>query len=301
MTTSKEQIQKAAHNIRIKVLKHTIHNNGGYMSQACSSAEILATLYLELMKLSPVERPLAPKPFPGVPSKSNKAYFTGADFNGGHSFGFDRFYLSPAHYALVLYTVLIESGRMSADGLDHFNQDGSSVEMIGAEHSPGMEVTTGSLGQGISQAAGSALVRKRKLDPGIQWIFMSDGEFQIGQTWEALQVMKHYCLDNIKIFVDVNGQQCDGKMEDVMNIEPLDERLRSFGAKVLKVNGHDVEALIQAGRSEHQGVPLVVLCYTDACKGLERFRKNSPKLHYLRFKNRDERLDYEKILSELEG
>ena len=83
---------------------------------------------------------------------------TGADFNGGVSPDRDRFILSPTHYSLVLYAALVETGRMAPDGLLEFNQDGSSVEMIGAEHSPGMEVMTGSLGQGLGQAAGMALL-----------------------------------------------------------------------------------------------------------------------------------------------
>lgn len=290
------RIQQAADGVRRRVLAHSIANNGGYMSQACSSAETLAFLYLEGMNLRPMERPLMPEPFPGVPSASNDRYFTGALFNGGHDPDHDRFYLSPAHYALPLYVALIEAGRMAEEGLTLFNQDGSSVEMIGAEHSPGMEVTTGSLGQGISQAAGSAMARKLKGERGIQWVYMSDGEFQIGQTWEAMQAISHHGLDNIRIVIDANAQQCDGCIEDVMNIEPLHGRLEAFGAVTQVVDGHDIDALRAAVNTPHAGRPLAVICRTDPCRGLERLRQNAPKLHYLRFKSAAEKAEYAAIL-----
>jgi transketolase len=157
--------------------------------------------------------PLIPVAFAGVPSASNPAAFTGANYNGPKATDLDRFIFSPAHYALVLYSVLIETGRMSEDGLAQFNQDGSTVEMIGAEHSPGCEVTSGSLAQALSQAAGIALARKLRGEKGRVWVMMSDGEFQEGQTWEAFEVLSFYKLDNVGIYVDVNGQQCDGRME----------------------------------------------------------------------------------------
>ena len=212
-TTWQDEVKRVAAGIRKRVLEHTIKNNGGYLSQACSSAEILATLYVKIMDLGTIKTPLVPQPFPGVPGPDNPDYFTGASFNGPGP-DHDRFFLSPAQYALVLYATLIETGRMAEEGLLQFNKDGSSVEMIGAEHSPGMETMTGSLGQGISQAAGIAMARKRKKEKGRVFIFMSDGEFQIGQTWEALQSLSFHRLDNVIIFVDVNGFQCDGKMCD---------------------------------------------------------------------------------------
>ncbi|HEX9021244.1 MAG TPA: transketolase, partial [Nitrospirota bacterium] len=136
-----DEVKRVAAGIRRRVLEHTIKNNGGYLSQACSSAEILATLYVKVMNLGRIDTPLAPKPFPGAPGTDNPHYFTGASFNGPGP-DRDRFFLSPAQYALVLYATLIETGRMAAEGLLQFNKDGSSVEMIGAEHSPGMETMT---------------------------------------------------------------------------------------------------------------------------------------------------------------
>lgn len=293
-------VKRVAAGIRKRVLEHTIMHNGGYLSQACSSAEIMAALYVKIMHLDRIDVPLVPKPFPGVPGPDNPGYFTGAAFNGPGP-GFDRFFLSPAQYALVLYATLIETGRMAEEGLLQFNKDGSSVEMIGAEHSPGMETMTGSLGQGISQAAGIAMARKRKDEQGRIFVFMSDGEFQIGQTWEALQSMSFHMLDNVIIYVDVNGFQCDGKMCTVMDIEPLDKRLEAFGCRVFRVNGHDIRKLVEAGDVTPDGRPVVVLCDTDAARGIEVLKARAPKMHYVRFTSDEEKSRYLAAYKELCG
>ena len=157
-----EEIESIAKGIRRRVLQHSIKNNGGYMSQACSSAELLATLYRGILNFAPLAQPIAPPSFIGVPEIGLHKYITGAQFHGEAGPNFDRLISSPAHYALVIYAALIETGRLREDGLDHFNKDGSTVEMIGAEHSPGFETTTGSLAQALPQAGGIALARKLK-------------------------------------------------------------------------------------------------------------------------------------------
>ena len=286
-----DEVRRVAAGIRRRVLDHTIKHNGGYLSQACSSAEILATLYVKVMNLRKVDVPLVPQPFPGVPGPNNPNYFTGAAYNGPGN-DQDRFFLSPAQYALALYATLIETGRMAEEGLDQFNKDGSVVEMIGAEHSPGMETMTGSLGQGISQAAGIAMARKRRGEKGRVFIFMSDGEFQIGQTWEALQAISYHMLDNVIIYVDVNGFQCDGKMCNVMDIEPLDRRLESFGARVFRINGHDIKRLAEVASLATDGRPVVVLADTDACRGIDVLKARAPKMHYVRFTSEEEKGRY---------
>ncbi|MEW5720450.1 MAG: 1-deoxy-D-xylulose-5-phosphate synthase N-terminal domain-containing protein [Chloroflexota bacterium] len=299
--TGQDEAQRVAFGIRLRVLEHTINSRGGYLSQACSSAETLAVLYTKVMKLGPSQAPMSPRPFPGVPSKSNFDYFTGAGYNGPHAPDLDRFFFSPAHYALALYATLVEVGRMAPEGLAMFNQDGSSVEMIGAEHSPGIEVTCGSLGQTISQAAGVALARKLRHETGRVFVFMSDGEFQSGQTWEALQAMAFYQLDNMIVYVDVNGQQCDGKMDEVMNIEPLLDRLLAFGMRASRVDGHDVDALYTPTELSPNGKPLIVLAYTNACQGIDLLKARRPRLHYLRFKDEAERDQYAALLNEMKN
>jgi transketolase len=290
-----DQAHAMASGIRRRVLEHTLRNNGGYLSQACSAAEIFAALYCRIMHLGSVDRPLTPRPFPGVPSAINPGPFNGSLFNGPSSPDSDRFILSPTHYSLVLYAALIEAGRMTENGLDEFNKDGSSVEMIGAEHSPGMEVMTGSLGQGLSQGVGIALGRKLKKASGRVIVFMSDGEYQIGMTWEAIQFMSHYKLDNMIVIIDANRQQCDGTVESVMSIQPLDKRIEAFGGKVCSVDGHDVEALAGSAESTPDGRPIFIIASTDPCRGIGTLRANAPKLHYLRFKSAEEKEMYERL------
>ena len=130
---------------------------------------------------------------------------------------------------------------------------------------------------------------------------MSDGEFQIGQTWEALQAMSFHKLDNVIIYADVNGFQCDGAMDTVMNIEPLDKRLASFGCRVLRVKGHDIDGLARAAARKPDGRPLVVLCDTDACRGIKALKKRMPKMHYVRFSSAEEKSWYAEALEELCG
>ena len=161
-----KRTEDVALGIRRRVFEHTIRNNGGYLSQACSAAEQLAWLYNEELNLGEPTLPMIPPPFVGVPSATNTAYHTGAGYNGPAAPEYDRLFIAPAHYALVAYATLVEVGRMAPEGLEMFNRDGSSVEMIGAEHSPGMEVHNGTLGIGFSTAAGLAWGRRRRGDTG---------------------------------------------------------------------------------------------------------------------------------------
>lgn len=293
---SHAEVRRVANAVRRRVLEHTLRNNGGYLSQACSSAEILSTLYLKVMNLGPSTGPADPLPFPGVPGPNNPHSFTGAAYNGPRAPHLDRFIFSPVHYALVLYAVLIETGRLGEEALARFNRDGSTMELIGAEHSPGHEVTAGSLGQALSQAGGIALARRLRGDTGRVWVFMSDGELQEGQTWEAFQALACHRLDNLGVIFDANGQQCDGLMADVMNVEPVAERLRAFGAAVHEVDGHDVDALAEAAEAPTNGRPRVVIARTDPCRGIDLLRRRAPRLHYLRFKDQAEHDAYARLL-----
>lgn len=254
-----------------------------------------------MLKLGPSIAPPIPRPFAGTPNADNPNSFTGAGYHGEKSQHLDRFFISPAHYALVIYAALIETGRMDANGLEMFNQDGSSVEMIGAEHSPGMEVTSGSLGQGLSQAAGVALARRLRQDAGRVWVFMSDGEFQEGQTWEAFAVMHHYSLSNMAVMVDMNAQQCDGTMESVLTLGSLADKLRAFGSHVVEIDGHDIEAVANAAAILPSGGPLAILAHTNPCQGMDYLEKRRPKLHYVRFASKTEASELQQaIASELQ-
>lgn len=294
-----QEIYSAANGIRRRVMEHTIKNNGGYLSQACSAAEIFAALYLKVLNIEKLKEPLIPGAFPGVPGPENKNSFTGAAYNGRKSKTYDRFILSPSQYSLVLYTALIEVKRMADNGLDEFNKDGGVVEMIGAEHSPGLELMTGSLGQGISQAAGIAMARKLKKETGRVVLFLSDGECQSGQFWEAVQAMSFHKLDNMLAYVDINGYQCDGKMTTVMGIEPFDKRLETFGARVYRIDGHDVDALVALGKLKPDGRPTFILCDTNPCRGVDILKKRIPKLHYVRFTGEEEKRAYKEAYEKM--
>ncbi len=283
---------RAARGIRRRVMEHTIANNGGYLSQACCAAEILSTLYLKTMRLGPSVAPMVPPAFPGVPGPGNKEYFTGGAYHGASTPEADRFYLSPAHYALVLYAALIEAGRMAPEGLAQFNKDGSTVEMIGAEHSPGFSMMGGALAQTLSQAAGIALARRLKGETGRVWVFLSDGEFQEGQTWETIAALAFYKLDKVGVYVDVNGHQCDGEVRNVMTTEPLDRRIEAFGGRAVVVDGHDPVSIHSPSELKPDGRPLFVLCRTDPCHGIPLLKNRWPKFHYVRFTSPAEREAY---------
>lgn len=280
--------EEIALGIRRRVFEHTIRNNGGYLSQACSAAEQLAWLYSEL-NLGPASQPLIPPPFGGVPSAANPGYHTGAGYNGAATAEHDRLILAPAHYALVIYATLVEVGRMAPEGLAMFNRDGSSVEMIGAEHSPGMEVHNGTLGIGLSTGAGLAFGRRRRGDRGKTWVFMSDGEVQEGQTWEAVQAAAFHRIDTLHALMDVNGQQCDGAMASVMEVGDIRRKFIEFGAHCVEVDGHDLTAIREAAREPHEGKPLIILARTSPWQGMPSLKARMPRLHYVRFASDDER------------
>jgi len=277
------EILKAAHNIRKRMLRLALDRGGGYLGQACSSAEILSTLYMRVLNLGESLGSPEAAVFPGVPGPRNMDYPKGSLYNGPTTGGYDRFFLSPAHYAGVLYCVLAECGRISRGAIEMINVDGWNMEMIGAEHSPGFENTAGSLGQTISIAAGTAHARKIKQETGRVVIFLSDGEIQEGQVWECFQAMSFYHLDNIVIYIDVNGHQLEGLTKNVMDIEPLARRLEAFGAVAAEIDGHDVVALAAAANTPHEGKALVVLCHTSCTRDIPFLEQREPYLHFVRF------------------
>lgn len=290
-TAWQDDTRAVAAGIRRRVFEHVLRNGEGYLSQACSAAELFAMLYTRTLNLAPLDAPIRPGPFLGVPGPSTPGYETGGVYNGRRSPDLDRFIFSPAQYALALYATLIEVGRLAPDGLDDFNRDGGTVEMIGAEHSPGIETTTGSLAQALSQASGIAVARRLRGDTGKVWVMMSDGEFEEGQTWEALANAAFHRIGNLRVVVDANGQQCDGLVASVANLEPLADRIRAFGASCDEVDGHDLDALDRA-MSRASDRPHVVLARTDPTRGVPLLAEKAPLLHTLRFASSAERERY---------
>lgn len=276
-----ERAAAVAAGIRARVLSLSLDRGGGYVSQACSSAETLAVLFNGVLRLDESVGPANAPRFNGVPSSKNRDSIKGMLYLGHPGPHLDRFYLSPSHYCMALYAALIEVGRLSPVSMNDFNRDGGTVEMIGAEHSPGMGLTTGSFGQALSQVAGIAIGRRMRGEIGRNWLFMSDGEFDEGQVWEALMFMSHHKLDSVGVFVDVNGQQVDGNTRDVLDLGDLAAKLRAFGALVVEVDGHDAEALFAASLNIRRGAPLIVLARTATDKGMECLAPRKPDLHYV--------------------
>lgn len=286
---NRKPTEDVALGIRRRVFEHAIRNNGGYLSQACSAAEQLAWLYNEELNLGEPTLPMIPEPFGGVPAADNPDYHTGAGYNGPAAPQYDRLFIAPAHYALVAYATLIEVGRMAPEGLEMFNQDGSSVEMIGAEHSPGMEVHNGTLGIGFSTAAGLAWGRKRRGETGRTWVYMSDGEVQEGQTWEAIQAASHHKIDTLYAIMDVNRQQCDGAMSSVMNVGDIKAKIEAFGGVAVRADAHKLDEIRAAVKTPHLGKPLIILANSSPFRGMPTLQLRFPGLHYIRFRSARER------------
>jgi transketolase len=201
----------------------------GYLGQALSSAEIFAVLFGGIMQQ-----------------------------------GYDRFVLSPGHYVISLYAVAAEIGLLDPADLESYGKDGADLEAIGSERTPVADLVCGSLGQGLSGAIGFALAAQLAGEDRAVFAFLSDGEMEEGQVWEAAMFAAHRKLDRLVVVIDANNSQVDGPVTSVTTLEPLAEKWRAFGWRVAEVDGHDVEALWQAFASRHDGAgPLVVIAHTD--------------------------------------
>ncbi len=295
---TRSDTQKIANQIRRQILGITLESGGCYLAQACSSAEIIASLYTQVLHLGPSVGNMEAAPFPGVPGPDNMDYPRGSLYHGLPAPDLDRFFVSCCHYASVIYCALAATGRISPSALDKFNVDGWNMEMIGAEHSPGFENTAGSLGQTVSIAAGTAHARKMKKETGLVYCLMGDGELQEGQMWECVQAAGYYKLDNFIMVIDANGQQLEGAIEDQMTLEPLSDRFSSFGAVCVTCDGHDIDAIIEACAAPHPDHPLAVICRTRGYTGIPPLKKRWPHLHFVRI-SEEERPEFQKIYDEM--
>ncbi len=242
-------IERLAHGIRQRSLEVTIAKNGSYLCQACSGAEILATLHGRVL-----------------------------DRAAG-----DIFVLSPAHYALALFATLVELGELPADELDRYGDDGALLEMIPSGSAPGMLFTTGSLAQAVSQAIGLAHARRMRNVGGRIFVYISDGELQEGQTWEALMALAHYRLTEVVVVLDLNDSQVDGSPDDVMRVEPVVEKLAAFGLDVVEVDGHSPAEIAAAAVVTPGGAPRAIACRTVMWQGIPSLAER-PNLHFVRFR-----------------
>jgi len=195
----------------------------------------------------------------------------------------DRFVLSIGHYSIGLYAALAEAGVIPLAELDTYGADGSRLEMAGSEFTPGFEMTGGSLGHGLPQAAGMAAGLRLDGRPGRVFCLSSDGEMQEGATWEAAMAGAHYRLENLFAFIDCNNQQADGPPAQVMGIEPLHEKWRAFGWDTQRVPGNDIAAIaaaINAARAT-TGRPHAIILDTVMGCGVPLFAQRE-KNHFIR-------------------
>ena len=199
--------------------------------------------------------------------------------------GRDRFLLSHGHYAIALYAALIHAGVLPEAELETYGSDDSRLPMSGmASYTPGMEISGGSLGQGLAIGVGMALALRHKGNPARVYVSMSDGELDEGAVWEAALSAAHHQLAHLINLVDINDQQADGPSSSVLGFEPLADKWRAFGWHVQEVDGNDIAAVLSAfdAARDHPGPePRVILLRTRMGCGVP-FLESREKNHFIR-------------------
>lgn len=244
MTIDYGKLEQTVRNIRINIIKSTHFAGSGHPGGSLSAAEILTLLYFHEMNIDPQH-----------PQKADR----------------DRFILSKGHGAPVLYCALAERGFFPKEELTTLRKMGSALQgHPDMTRVAGVEMSTGSLGQGFSVAIGMALADKIDGASRRVYTLLGDGELQEGLVWEAAMAAGHYQLDNLVAIVDWNGLQIDGKNEDVMTVSPVAEKFQSFGFHVISVDGHSLPALVDAFAQARtiKGKPTAIIAKTSKGKGV---------------------------------
>ena len=250
MAVTEEQLKtlrEKARRVRIDILKMLTECGSGHTGGSLSATDIVTALYFYKMKFDP-QRP---------------------DWGGR-----DNFILSKGHAAPVLYTALAHAGFIEHAELCTLRKLGSRLQgHPDSKCMPGVEISTGSLGQGLSVANGLALAHKLDKSSNRVYALLGDGELQEGQIWEAAMTAAHYKLDNLCALVDNNGLQIDGPVEKVMGVEPITDKWRAFGWEVIDIDGHDMPAITAAlDKAETvKGRPTMIVCRTVKGKGSKVF------------------------------
>lgn len=244
-TLSNTSLARRAWEIRRKAVRMGEVQGQGYVGQALGVADVLAVSYFHALNHRPAE----------------------PEWEGR-----DRFLLSIGHYAIALYAALIEAGILPEAELETYGADDSRLPMSGmAAYTPGMEITGGSLGQGLGIGVGMAMGLRAKGNPAFVYNLMSDGELGEGSTWEAAMAAAHHKLSNLICIVDFNDQQADGKSTETLSAEPLADKWAAFGWHVQRVDGNDIDALVAAfdtARNLGDDRPRAIVCDTVMCKGV---------------------------------
>ena len=237
-------LAEKARQIRVDAVKSIHAANSGHPGGALSIADILAYLYFEEMNVDSKD-----------PKKADR----------------DRLVLSKGHACPALYAALAEKGFFPKEELMSLRKYGSILQgHPDMKHIPGVDMSTGSLGQGISAACGMALSGKISGEKYRVYAILGDGEIEEGQVWEAAMFARHYKLDNLTIFVDFNGLQVDGTVEEVIDPTPIDEKFKAFGWNVVVIDGHDldeIEKAVECAKAT-SGQPTAIIAKTVKGKGV---------------------------------
>lgn len=251
---SKKQLENMAHDIRVDIVESLHCAGSGHPGGSLSIAEMLSVLYFYEMDVDPEN-----------PDNEDR----------------DRFVLSKGHAAPAYYSALAERGYFPKELLKTLRQIDSPLQgHPDRKKVPGVDMSTGSLGQGISAAAGMAYYAKKEGKTFRTYCIIGDGEMQEGEVWEALMAAAHYGLSGFTVLLDNNGLQIDGNVENVMSIYPIREKIEAFGWQVLEADGHDVEDLIRVLKEarKNTSTPTFIICSTVKGKGVS-FMENQAGWH----------------------
>ncbi len=248
-----EHIKKHANEVRKKIVKMVTAAKSGHPGGSLSAADLITYLYFEEMNITPENAATTKR---------------------------DRFVLSKGHASPLLYAVLMEKG-ICQESLETFRQVNSKLQgHPNMNYVPGVDMSTGSLGQGISAAVGMAMANKLENNDNRVYALLGDGECEEGQVWEAAMAAAHYQCDNLCAIVDFNGLQIDGDITQVMNPNPIDKKFEAFGWHVVHINGHDLEEIKKAyaEAKETKGKPTMIFAKTIKGKGVS-FMENQAGWH----------------------
>ena len=251
------ELVRIATRLRLHVVNMVAPSGQGYVQQGLGAADLFTVLYFAEATMDPEN--------PAWPDR-------------------DRIFLTTAHNTAIFYAVLAERGFFDTDLLSSYVRDGSPLEINSSERmGPFIEATCGSLGQGLSVAVGCAMAARRQGRASRTYVIIGDGEMQEGQVWEAAMLAGAEGLDNLCLIVDYNFVQCEGPMNLVMSIEPLTDKMKSFGFAVQEVDGNDMGALLGAFENARatRGKPSFIKANTLMGKGVQSLE--GLMFHQLRF------------------
>lgn len=254
MAKSLEELKSISKEIRKDIVKMLTESASGHPGGSLSAADIMTVLFFKEMNIDP-----------NNPNDPNR----------------DRFVLSKGHAAPVLYSALARKGYFPVEELLTLRKFKSRLQgHPSIQYLPGIDMSTGSLGQGISTAVGMALAGKIDKKDYRVYTILGDGELEEGQVWEASMCASHYKLNNLTAFIDFNGLQIDGDITEVMNPCPIDKKFEAFGWNVIVIDGHDYEEIIDAIEKAKacEDRPTAVICKTVKGKGVS-FMENEAVWH----------------------